>query len=42
MLFVVFVATVFVATLSYLIVERPALSLKRRVPDRRPARTAVT
>ena len=31
-----------VATLSYLLVERPVLSLKGRVPGRRPARTAAT
>jgi peptidoglycan/LPS O-acetylase OafA/YrhL len=42
MLLVVFVATTIVATISYLVVERPALSLKGRVSDRRPARTAVT
>ena len=42
MLIVVFVVTTVVATLSYLLVERPVLSLKRRVPDRRPARTAAT
>jgi peptidoglycan/LPS O-acetylase OafA/YrhL len=42
MLVVVFVVTTIVATLSYLLVERPMLSLKRRVPDRRPTRTAVT
>lgn len=42
MLLVVFVVTTIVATLSYLLVERPVLSLKRRVPDRQSARTAVT
>jgi peptidoglycan/LPS O-acetylase OafA/YrhL len=41
MLFVVFVATTLVATISYLLVERPILSLKSRVPDRQPAPTAV-
>lgn len=37
MLAVVFLATVLVAAASYLVVERPALSLKGRVPFRRPA-----
>ena len=39
MLAVVFVATVVVAAASYLVVEKPALSLKGRVPSRRPAPT---
>jgi peptidoglycan/LPS O-acetylase OafA/YrhL len=39
MLAVVFAATVLVATVSYLVVEKPALSLKGRVPFRRPAPT---
>jgi peptidoglycan/LPS O-acetylase OafA/YrhL len=39
MLAVVFVATVLAATVSYVVVERPALSLKGRVPSRRPAPT---
>jgi peptidoglycan/LPS O-acetylase OafA/YrhL len=37
MLAVVFLATVLVAAASYLVVEKPALSLKGRVPFRRPA-----
>ena len=37
MLAVVFLATVLVAAASYFIVEKPALSLKGRVPFRRPA-----
>lgn len=37
MLAVVFVVTVLVAAASYLVVEKPALSLKGRVPSRRPA-----
>lgn len=39
MLVVVFAATVVVSVASYLFVERPALSLKSRVPYRRPAPT---
>jgi peptidoglycan/LPS O-acetylase OafA/YrhL len=39
MLIVVFVATVLVSIASYVIVEKPALSLKSRVPARRPAAT---
>jgi peptidoglycan/LPS O-acetylase OafA/YrhL len=35
-LIVVFVATVLVSIASYLFVERPALSLKSRIPNRRP------
>ncbi len=38
MLLAVFVATSLVATISYVVVERPALSLKSWVSDRRPAR----
>ena len=41
MLAVVFLAAVLVAAASYVVVERPALSLKDRVPFRRPARTAT-
>jgi len=37
MLAVVFLATVLVAAASYLVVEKPALSFKGRVPFRRPA-----
>lgn len=37
MLAVVFLATVLVAAASYIVVEKPALSLKGRVPFRRPA-----
>jgi peptidoglycan/LPS O-acetylase OafA/YrhL len=37
MLAVVFVATALVAAVSYIVVEKPALSLKGRVPFRRPA-----
>jgi peptidoglycan/LPS O-acetylase OafA/YrhL len=37
MLAVVFLATVLVAAASYIVVEKPALSLKGRVPSRRPA-----
>jgi peptidoglycan/LPS O-acetylase OafA/YrhL len=39
MLAVVFVSTVLVATASYVLVEKPALSLKGRVSFRRPAPT---
>jgi peptidoglycan/LPS O-acetylase OafA/YrhL len=39
MLIVVFVATVLVSIASYVVVERPALSLKSRVPSRRPVAT---
>jgi peptidoglycan/LPS O-acetylase OafA/YrhL len=39
MLVVVFVATVLVSIASYVLVEKPALSLKSRVPSRRPAAT---
>ena len=39
MLAIVFVSTVLVATVSYVVVEKPALSLKGRVPFRRPAPT---
>jgi peptidoglycan/LPS O-acetylase OafA/YrhL len=39
MLGVVFVATVLVAAASYVVVEKPALSLKGRVSFRRPAPT---
>ncbi len=42
MLLIVFVATSMVATISYLVVEKPVLSLKSWVPDRRPARSSVT
>jgi peptidoglycan/LPS O-acetylase OafA/YrhL len=42
MLLTVFVATSMVATISYLVVEKPVLSLKSWVPDRRPARSSVT
>jgi len=42
MLAVVFVATTLVATISYLIVEKPVLRLKSRVPDRAQARATVT
>ena len=41
MLAVVFVATVLVATVSYVVVEKPALSLKGRVSFRRPAPTSA-
>jgi peptidoglycan/LPS O-acetylase OafA/YrhL len=39
MLVVVFVATVLVSIASYVLVEKPVLSLKSRVPSRRPAAT---
>jgi peptidoglycan/LPS O-acetylase OafA/YrhL len=39
MLGVVFVATVLVSIASYVVVEKPVLSLKSRVPSRRPAAT---
>jgi peptidoglycan/LPS O-acetylase OafA/YrhL len=41
MLLAVFVATSVVATISYVVLERPVLSLKPWVPDRRPARATV-
>jgi peptidoglycan/LPS O-acetylase OafA/YrhL len=39
MLVVVFAVTVLVSAASYIIVERPVLTLKSRVPSRRPAAT---
>jgi peptidoglycan/LPS O-acetylase OafA/YrhL len=41
MLAIVFLATVLVAAASYVVVEKPALSLKGRVPFRRPAPTTA-
>jgi peptidoglycan/LPS O-acetylase OafA/YrhL len=41
MLAVVFVSTVLVAAASYVVVEKPALSLKGRIPFRRPAPTSA-